>query len=188
MAAQLRRGFKADAERLANDVRAELKLRVLDPLDCLALCQHLGIPVITVPELAASGAPPASIRRIMASSAKFSALTVAEGTRRLIVYNPAHSSGRRANSLAHELSHVLLEHPMLPALGSGGCRNWDGTFEDEADWQAGTLLVPRDAAYAWMRTNRSMEKGAVHFGVSTALFRWRLNQTGVIRQLRASGR
>jgi len=188
MAAQLRRGFKAEAERLASDLRAELNLGVLDALDCLALCDHLGIPVITVRDLAASGAPMDSIRRITAPTAKFSALTVAAGTKRLIVYNPAHSTGRRANSLAHELSHVLLEHPMLPALGPGGCRNWDGTLEDEADWQAGTLLVPRDAAYAWMRTNGSIDEGATHFGVSTALFRWRAGQTGVLRQLGASSR
>lgn len=188
MPAQLRRGFKADAERLASEVRTDLKLRILDPLDCLALCKHLGIPVVAVPDLAESGASVESIRRIIAPTAKFSALTVAAGTKRLIVYNPAHSTGRRANSLAHELSHVLLEHPMLPALGPGGCRNWDGTLEDEADWQAGTLLVPRDAAYAWMRTNGSIAEGATHFGVSTALFRWRICQTGVLRQLEASAR
>lgn len=188
MAAQLRRGFKADAERLANDLRAELNLGVLDALDCLALCNHLGIPVITVRDLAASGAPMESIRRITTPTAKFSALTVAAGTKRLIVYNPAHSTGRRANSLAHELSHVLLEHPMLPALGPGGCRNWDGALEDEADWQAGALLVPRDAAYVWMRTTGSIDEGARHFGVSTALFRWRVSQTGVLRQLEASSR
>ena len=186
MAAQLRRGFKADAERLASDVRADLNLVIMDPLDCLALCKHLGIPVATVTDLAASGASLESIRRITAPTAKFSALTVAAGTKRLIVYNPAHSTGRRASSLAHELSHLLLEHPMLPALGPGGCRNWDGTLEDEADWQAGTLLVPRDAAYAWLRTNGSIDEGANHFGVSTALFRWRINQTGVVRQLQAS--
>lgn len=188
MPAQLRRGFKAEAERLASDVRAELNLGLLDALDCLDLCEHLGIPLTTVRDLTASGAPMESIRRITAPTAKFSALTVAAGTKRLIVYNPAHSTGRRANSLAHELSHVLLEHPMLPALGPGGCRYWDSTLEGEADWQAGTLLVPRDAAYAWMRTNGSIERGAIHFGVSIALFRWRVSQTGVLRQLEAASR
>src|SRR5580693_4946904 len=87
-------------------------------------------------------------------------------------------SCRRANSLAHELSHILLEHPMSPALGDGGCRSWDARLEAEADWQAGALLVPRDAGLVWMRSNGSLEQGATHFGVSIPLFQWRVNQTG----------
>jgi Zn-dependent peptidase ImmA (M78 family) len=80
----------------------------------------------------------------------------------------------------------LLEHPLLPALGAGGCRRWDAALEAEADWQAGALLVPRDAALAWIRVNGSLEEGALHFGVSIPLFQWRVNQTGVMRQLAAS--
>lgn len=188
MASELRRGFKAAAERLALEVRAELHLDVLDRLDCVSLCELLGVPVISVPELAAGGASRESIRCIMASATKFSALTVASGTKRLIVYNPAHSAGRQANSLAHEISHVLLEHPMMSALGPGGCRNWDGVLEAEADWQAATLLVPRASAVAWMRRDGSIEDGAAHFGVSPALFRWRVGQTGVVQQLKAAAR
>jgi hypothetical protein len=183
MAAQLRYGFKADAERLACEVRAELALDLLDPIDCIEVCKRLGVPVITVPELVSSGASLSSVQRLLSPSAKFSALTVAAGTKRLIVYNPTHPAGRRANSLAHELSHILLEHPLLPALGSGGCRLWDSTLEGEADWRAGALLVPRGTALEWMRSNGSVEQGAIRFGVSQALFRWRVNQTGIPRQL-----
>lgn len=186
MAAQLRRGFKADAERLAIEVRAELALNLLDPIDCIEVCKRLGVPVVTIPELVSSGASPLSVQRLLLPSAKFSALTVAAGTKRLIVYNPWHPASRRANSLAHELSHILLEHPLLPALGNGGCRLWDSAREGEADWQAGALLVPRDAALEWMRSNGSVEEGAVQFGVSQALFRWRVSQTGITRQLTAA--
>lgn len=186
MAGNLPRGFKAAAERLAIAVRADLGLRPLAPIDCTEICREFGIPIITVPELVVSGASPQSIRHILAPDARFSAMTVAAGTRRLIVYNPNHPAGRRANSLAHELSHMLLEHPLSPALGDGGCRHWDSRLEAEADWQAGALLVPREAALAWMRSNGSLEEGALHFGVSVALFQWRVNQTGVVRQLAAS--
>ena len=186
MAGNLRHGFKSAAERLAVAVRADLKLSSFAPIDCTEICKELGVPVITVPELITSGATPKSIKQILSPQAKFSAMTVAAGTRRLIVYNPTHPAGRRANSLAHELSHILLEHPMLPALGDGGCRLWDARLEEEADWQAGALLVPREAALAWMRSNESLAEGAMHFGVSVALFQWRVNQTGVVRQLAAS--
>jgi Zn-dependent peptidase ImmA (M78 family) len=186
MTRNLPHGFKAAAERLALSVRAELGLDPLAPINCAEICAQFGIPILTVPELELSGASPRSIQRILSPDAKFSAMTVAAGTRRLIVYNPMHPAGRQANSLAHELSHILLEHLMAPALGEGGCRRWDSRLEAEADWQAGTLLVPRDAALTWMRSNGSLEDGAAHFGVSVPLLRWRLNQTGIVRQLAAS--
>jgi hypothetical protein len=184
--AGLRHGFKAEAERLAIEIRAELNLDARSPIDCIQLCNVLGVPLVTVPELVSSGASPRSVQSLLAPSAKFSALTVAAGTKRLIVYNPHHPAGRQANSLAHELSHILLEHPLSPALGNGGCRLWNSTLEDEADWQAGALLVPREAALEWMRSNGSIDEGATQYGVSRALFQWRVNQTGVVRQLEAS--
>ena len=185
MGDELRRGFKAEAERIAIAVREELKLPMTDALNGVALCQHLGIPVIPVQDLIDSGASAKSVSCLTSPDAKFSAMTVAQGTKRLIVYNPRHPAGRRANSLAHEVSHVLLEHPLLPALGLGGCRRWDSVLEAEADWQAGALLVPRQAALSWMQSGQSIEDGALHFGVSLALFRWRVNHTGILRQLTA---
>lgn len=179
----LRRGFKAEAERIAQSVRAELGLKPWQPLDCLALADHLGIEVITLRELRRYGAKDESIRRLISPEAGFSATTICAGTRRLIVYNPRHAPGRRANSLAHELSHVLLEHEPKPALGTGGCRHWDEREETEADWLAAALLVPREGALRWMARGGDLEGGAEHFGVSVDLFRWRVNHTGVRRQL-----
>jgi hypothetical protein len=184
----LRHGFKADAERLAIAVREELGLGPTQPLNCGDVCRELGIPTITISDLVAAGASPKSVRCIASPGARFSAMTVASGTKRLIVYNSHHPPGRHSNSLAHEISHILLEHPLAPALGVGGCRMWDAVLEAEADWQAGALLVPRDAAFAWMRSGGSLEDGAQHFGVSLPLFRWRVNQTGVLRQLAALSR
>jgi len=179
----MRRGFKAGAERLAISIREERGLDPIDPIDCMELCADLGIPVITLPALAASGASNKSIKCILSTAAKFSAMTIASGSKRLIVYNPQHAVGRRANSVAHELSHILLEHPLMPALGVGGCRHWDGVLEAEADWQAAALLVPRQGALAWIASGGSLDDGAEHFGVSLALFRWRASQTGILRQL-----
>jgi hypothetical protein len=183
MGTRLRYGFKAEAERMSSSVRAELNLGVLDRFDGLVLARHLEIPVVSLADLSTDGARTESIRRLMSDAAKFSALTLCVGSRRLVVYNPQHPPGRRANSLAHELSHVLLEHPPAPPLAEGGCRRWDPTVEAEADWLAGALLVPRDGALAWLRRDGNLPEGALHFGVSLALFRWRVNQTGVVRQL-----
>ncbi len=183
MSGGLRYGFKTEAERIALSVRAELGLAPTDRLDSLALAAHLGIPVVSLKELLLDGAERANITRLLAVEARFSAATVCAGTRRLIIYNPAHPPGRQANSLCHELSHVVLEHPPSPALGVGGCRAWDATLEAEADWLAAVLLVPREGALAWIRRGGDELSGALHFGVSQALFRWRVNQTGVVKQL-----
>lgn len=188
MTDKLRHGFKAEAERIAASVREELGLGVSDPLDCLKLAEHLGIPVLSLRDLLKYGAPNSSITQLLNSGAEFSALTVCSGTRRLIVYNPSHPRGRRSNSLAHELAHIILEHPASPALDASGCRRWDDTLEGEADWLAGALLVPREGALLWMMKNGTAETGAQHFGVSQQLFDWRINQTGVARQLTFIGK
>jgi Zn-dependent peptidase ImmA (M78 family) len=179
---EFRRGFKADAERTAELVRSDLGLGPLDRLDCFALAEAWGIPVVSLGELREDGASEASIRRLMSPEAGFSATTIVVRPRRLIVYNPRHEQGRKASSLAHELAHVILEHEAGPAIGVGGCRHWDGRQEAEADWLGSALLVPRAGALEWMLERDDVEAGARNFGVSVELFRWRINHTGVVRQ------
>jgi Zn-dependent peptidase ImmA (M78 family) len=180
---ELRPGFKGEAEKIAQLVRAELGLGPLDALDCFALAEAWGIPVVSLEELRADGASDGSIERLLDEDAGFSATTVVLGTKRLIVYNPRQPPGRNASSLSHELSHLILEHQAAPAIGMGGCRHWDGVQEAEADWLGATLLVPRESALEWMMQNDDLEDGARNFGVSVELFRWRVNHTGVVRQL-----
>jgi IrrE N-terminal-like domain len=187
VAEELRRGFKAEAENIAQLVRAELGLGPLDALDCFALAEAWGIPVVSLGELRKDGAKDGSVRRLLSEDAGFSATTVVLGTKRLIVYNPRQPSGRSASNLAHELSHLILEHEAAPAIGIGGCRHWDGVQEAEADWLGATMLVPRESALEWMLQNGDLEDGARNFGVSVELFRWRVNHTGVVRQV-ARGR
>jgi Zn-dependent peptidase ImmA (M78 family) len=181
--AELRRGFKADAERIADLVRRDLGLAPLDRLDCFALAETWGVPVVSLGELREDGASDASIRRLLSPDAGFSAATIVVGPRRLIVYNQRHEPGRKASSLAHELAHVILEHEAAPALGVGGCRHWDGGQEAEADWLGSTLLVPRAGALGWMLHGDDVDAGARNFGVSVELFRWRINHTGVVREV-----
>jgi len=183
VAVELRRGFKSEAERTAELVRRDLGLGLLDRLDCFALAEAWGIPIVSLGELREDGASEASIRRLLSPEAGFSATTIVVGPRRLIVYNPRQEPGRKANSLAHELAHVILEHEAAPAIGVGGCRHWDGGQEAEADWLGGALLVPRAGALAWMLERDDIDAGASNFGVSLALFRWRINHTGVVRQV-----
>ena len=148
----MRRGFPAEADRLAAAVRAELGLGVHDPLDPRRLAEAYGVPICAITDLVAAGADPTSVYRLtVVQPGCFSAGTVFAGTSRLIIFNPVHPEGRLANSLAHELAHLLLEHTPGPAIGPGGCRVWDPEMEGQADLLAAVLLVPRDAALACAR-------------------------------------
>lgn len=183
----VRRGFAAEAERLASAVRAELGLVADDRLDPRALATEYGIPVAPITDLIAEGADAASIRQLtVVDRGSFSAGTVLVATTRLIVFNPVHSDGRLANSVTHELAHVLLEHRPGPAIGPGGCRVWDQNMEDEADLLAAALLVPRDAALSCARVGLPHAVGAKRFGVSPDLMRWRTDHTGAGKQARAA--
>jgi Zn-dependent peptidase ImmA (M78 family) len=183
-----RRGFKAEAERIALEVRRELSLTPTARLDPLLLARHLCIPVLTVRECLKVSENPASLRLLLSSeSDSFSAITLFFGERRIIVHNESHAATRQANSIVHELSHCLLEHPPAPVTDRHGCRYWDATMEDEANWLSGTLLVPRAGALSFARRGDSIEAIAANYGVSVPLCRWRINQTGIPHQVRNRG-
>lgn len=179
----MRRGFKTQAEDISAELRGELNLTLHDHLDCTKLAEHLCIPVDPVTILLEWGARLDAMDCLIAADGDFSAMTQYRGSRCRIFYNPSHSKARTANSLAHELSHVILEHEPSPAIAEDGTRNFDADQEDEAEWQAGALLVPREGALHWLASGGSMTAGAQHFGVSLEMFSWRANQTGVVRQL-----
>lgn len=172
-----RRGFKSEANTIAKEIRAELGLSLLAPLDPWALAAHLDIPVITLSSMAES-APHAVHYFSTVSTGEFSAVTVFDGTKRMIVHNDSHARGRQANDIAHEVSHGLLLHPPKVALSANGCRNLNDAMEKEADWLASVLLIPEEAALNIVKRDLSLDDAAALYGVSQQLVRWRLGATG----------
>lgn len=179
----LRRGFKTQAERISAELRAELGLTLHDRLGCAGLAEHLCIPVDPITVLGNWGARDDDLRVVAGPSGCVSAMTVYRGARCRVLYNPHHSAARTASSIAHELSHVILEHEPRPPIGADGRLNIDPVQEAEAEWQAGSLLVPREGALRLLSLGAALRDGAEHFGVSLELFSWRAHQTGVVRQL-----
>ena len=113
---KLRHGFKSYARRLAAEVRNELGLGPFDRLDPLVLAAHLAIPVVPLSAIAATSLDARHF--LVEDSSVFSALTVFDGPRRMIVHNDSHSAARQSSNLVHELSHGLLLHEPTPALDS----------------------------------------------------------------------
>jgi Zn-dependent peptidase ImmA (M78 family) len=173
----LRRGFKTEANTIAREIRAELALASIAPLDPWKLAKHLDIPVVGLSSFRTLA--PSVVRQFaMVDPSEFSALTVFRGTRRLIVHNDFHTKGRQANDVAHELAHALLLHPPTPALDDKGCRNWNKDLEDEATWLSAALLISEEAALYIVRQELSTAVATETYGVSRKVLVMRIGVTG----------
>jgi hypothetical protein len=177
-----RRGFKSEANATAREIRAELGLKALDRLNPAVLATHLEVPVVALSDFARD-APFAVHHFTEVETGAFSAGTIFAGPRRTIVHNDAHSLGRQASNVTHELGHAVLLHDPTPALDDRGCRLWNQNVEDEAQWLAGALLLTEDAALWIARGGATVAEAAVHFGISEQMVNYRLNITGARKRV-----
>ena len=178
----LRRGFKSEAERIVQGVRADLGLARLEPLPLDPLADLLGVEVIAGDDLIPR-ARFADLDRIQADC--FSACTFRPSPGQVVVvFNPLSASTRRKSDIAHELAHVLLNHDLsrIEKLGGITFLSCDSVQEEEATWLSGSLLLPREMLTAEVREGLDAEEIAHKHGVSVAMARYRLNATGVLRQ------
>jgi Zn-dependent peptidase ImmA (M78 family) len=178
----LRRGFKAEANEHARELRAELGLTPHAPLSPWKLAAHLGIPVVRLSELASI--EPAAVHYLTRSAPDvFSAATLFSGYRRLIVYNDAHHPRRQAADLAHELSHGLLGHPPTPILNEFGCRQFNRVHEEEANWLGPALLVSEEAALYIVEQRLTVDAAVREYAASRDVITMRIGVTGAERRL-----
>ena len=179
------RGFKTWANSVALEARNELGIGQLDALDPRLLAEHLDIPIIGLSSLVADA--PAVEHLLTVEPEVFSAVTVFDGTRRIVVHNDSHAEVRQNSNICHELSHGLLNHPPTPALDDRGCRVWSQDIEDEAAWLSGCLLVSERATFAVARGTWTIAEAAVRLGVSQQMIQFRLNATGAIKRVSRAG-
>jgi hypothetical protein len=176
----VRRGFVAEAQRLALEVRAELGLDHREQLDPYGLADLYGIHVYCLQDLIEHGGSHAAVDHFAGvRQATFSAALVPIGPVRLIIENEAHTPTRRRASIAHEMAHILLEHQFASALlNFDGCRAFDKAIEAEADRLGGELLIPFRAALAAARAGLTDERVAEYYGVSREFAGMRMNASG----------
>lgn len=176
----MRRGFKTEARKLALELRAELGLDAFQQFDPYALAAEYGVPVFTLSDLGQDPeAGPAAAHYTQSGSATFSAALVPVGSNRFILDNDGHDSKRRRNSLSHEMSHLVLEHPFGQVLlTADGYRAFSPDSEDEANCLGGELLIPYTAAERAARLDWSDEQVADAYDVSIPLARMRMNLSG----------
>lgn len=177
----MRRGFKAEAERTAQEIRTKMGKRPADPLDAIDLAKHLGADVRRADELT----PLAKLQALEElQPGAFSACTFTLGERHVIVYSPLASPGRTQSDIAHEIAHILLGHVVKEVRKIGGVAFFicDPDEEQEANWLAGCLLLPRPLLL--VATRRGMNAAAIAdtYRVSEQMAAFRLRITGVERQ------
>lgn len=171
----MRRGFKAEAKRLAIELRTELGLNAHVPFDPYAFTHEYGIRVVRLSELPGH-APDYFLHR---DGSALSGALIPVDTGVVILENDAQPLARRRTTVSHEISHVVLEHQFGLSLAADERKcGLGGTQEEEADWLSGELLIPYDGALRLARAGATDEEAATAFQVSLAVARWRMNHSG----------
>lgn len=182
----LRRGFKTWCENAARGYRRELGLSPIAPLDPRMLAEHLGILVWTPAEIQDFDFKDIQHLTEVAREA-WSAATIRDGDASLIIVNSGHALTRQNNSLAHEIGHIVLRHePATMYVTPDGVMmmsEYNAVHEEEANWFAGAVLVPRDGLIDVIKRGENDVAAAKHYGVSQAVYRMRRNVTGVDFQI-----
>ncbi len=181
----MRRGFKAEAERLAASVRKDMGKRPSEHVDAVELARHAGTEVRCAHELTSL----AKLQHLDdLQPGAFSACTFSIGDRHIVVYNPLATTGRSQSDIAHEAAHLLLKHSLKSVETIGGLSFFtcDADEEQEANWLAGCLLLPRPLLLHAARRGLDSAAIAVECNVSEAMAAFRLRTTGVERQLDAA--
>ncbi len=172
--------FRRHAERLATAEREHLGLTPSCKLDPRELAERHGIRVVTLSEL--PGVTEGQRAFLMRSKSKdLSALTVLQGEQAIIIVNDSHTPQRQANSICHEIAHVLLGHAAGPIIDEDGVRVYPERQEDEANWLASSFLVPVKGL-RMLYPKHTRPEIEQNFGVSEELLRWRCNMHGLAKK------
>jgi Zn-dependent peptidase ImmA (M78 family) len=155
------------------------------------LADEFGVVVWTPGDV--PGLDDATVRQLLVTDAgSWSAVTVHLDSRHVVVVNTAQDKRRIPNNVVHELAHVILGHAAARVDISEDGHLWLSTYgsdqEKEADWLAASLLLPREGLLSCFSRCRDIEATAAQFQVSLELVRWRLNATGVWRQVNGHAR
>ncbi|HLT92349.1 MAG TPA: ImmA/IrrE family metallo-endopeptidase [Woeseiaceae bacterium] len=182
----MQRGFKARCEQIARRYRKSLGVPLDAPLPVRRLARELEVTVWTPADV--PGLDADTVRQLTATDAdSWSAVTVDLDGRRVVVVNSAQNSRRIPNNVVHELAHVILGHAASRVDISEDGHLWLSSYgreqEDEADWLAAALLLPREGLLRRFARSRDVARIADEFRVSVELVRWRLNATGVSKQV-----
>ncbi len=181
------RGFKSWCENISLQQRKKLGVESVDPLDPYHLACSMNI-VVWKPEDIPDISSSCLDVLLVDDPDSWSAITISISTKSAIVINSSHSVGRTGSNLMHELSHVILGHEAARVDVSKDnlllLSTYDKKQEDEANWLAGCMLLPREALVHIRRNNVTNAKVKKDYFVSEQMLNYRMRIMGVEKQFR----
>lgn len=184
----MRRGFKTEAERLADRTRAHLGLQPHAHMPIRDLAAHLNVKIYSADDLVGR-ADLEELNQLQPGA--FSAATFhLPGGQTAIVSNPFNEPGRINSDIAHEIAHLLLGHDVreIQQLGGHTFFTCDPEQEEEANWLVGCLLLPRALLLREAFAGSDPAAIAQKHHVSVPMARFRLNASGVLLQAQRARR
>lgn len=181
---KLKRGFKANAERVAVQYRKDLEIHPCGPLCAFKLAEFLKVPVHKATHFLTQ---PEDIS-LLSNNCEWSALTMtnAEGTK-LILHNPYSSIARQQSDLMHELAHIICDHQHDDTYHDEplpfGLRSYNIEHEEEAKCLGSTLQLATPGLLWASKRNMTYEEIAEHFNASIDMVKYRMNATGIAKRI-----
>jgi Zn-dependent peptidase ImmA (M78 family) len=184
----MRRGFKTEAERLADRMRAQLGLRAHAHMPIRDLAAHLDIELHSAADLV-SFAELEELNQLQPGAFSAATFHLPNG-RTVVVCNPYSDPGRTNSDIAHEIAHILLRHEVreLQQIAGHTFFTCNPEQEEEANWLAGCLLLPRALLLREAYAGSDPATIAQKHHVSVPMARFRLNASGVLLQARRARR
>ena len=180
----MERGFKSRCEAMARSLRIEMGLEVTAPLSVEMIADYLNVSIWSVLDIGLSESDLYQLVTVDPDS--WSAVTVSIAGRDVVIVNPNHRGGRYSSDVMHELAHLLLGHEpskmVFTADADLALRGYDPSAEEEANWLAAALLLPRDALVRIRSSHMPDQSVCDQYQVSKRLLTFRMNATGVARQ------
>jgi Zn-dependent peptidase ImmA (M78 family) len=183
------RGFKSWCESYSVQRRQDMGLASHEPLGARELAAHLGIRVWAPSDVPGLNAETLAVllRNDGVTPSCWSAVTLIVGSKKVIILNTSHSLARQSSDLMHELAHLIRGHNAqevdVSEEGLMLLKDYDKQYEEEADWLAGCLLLPRDALLHIKRRRLGSDEAATTYGVSQRMLSYRIAVSGVGRQV-----
>ena len=110
----LKRGFKAEAERISNNFRNDIGLNIHEHLCAFALANYLGIEVISPEILNIDDKGLDVLMGNRGKSSGWSALTMTNSSdKKIIIHNTRASEARQQSDIMHELAHIICNHEII---------------------------------------------------------------------------
>jgi hypothetical protein len=188
----VRRGFKAQAERNAAQLRDATGCSDRETMSLPRLAAHLKVEVLAGHRALGSAEPFRALHDEQAGAFSGATFHLPDG-RIVVVYNPivyatgellspreAQTHGRTRSDVAHELSHLVLGHDLreVKTIAGHPFFTCDPEQEDEANWLAGCLLLPRPLLVDAAHRNEDNDYVAECHHVTVEMARWRMGVSG----------